>query len=120
LKQDVLDLQNRGIEYNVKKREVDTNQAFYNGLLERYKEVDVAGGVGANNVFIVDRATLPGAPSSPNLSGALMTSLAFGIAGALGVAFMLGRLDDTMQSFEELERDPRHPTLGIIPRMHVD
>ena len=35
-------------------------------LLQRFKEVDIAGGVGANNVFVVDTATLPGGPSSPN------------------------------------------------------
>ena len=45
LKQDVLDLQKRSIQYNILKREVDTNQSLYNGLLQRYKEVDIAGGV---------------------------------------------------------------------------
>ena len=56
LKQDVLDLQNRSIQYNILKREVDTNRELYASLLQRYKEVDVAGGVGANNVFVVDKA----------------------------------------------------------------
>ena len=78
LKQDVLDLQKRSIQYNILKREVDTNQSLYNGLLQRYKEVDIAGGVGANNIFIVDKAPLPGGPSSPNMSHALLISLALG------------------------------------------
>ena len=72
LKADMLDLQKRSIEYNILKREVDTNRSLYDGLLQRFKEVDIAGGVGANNVFIVDKATLPGSPSSPNLSRALI------------------------------------------------
>ena len=79
LKQDVLDLQKRSIQYNILKREVDTNQSLYDGLLQRYKEVDIAGGVGANNVFIVDKATLPGGPSSPNMSRALLMSFALGL-----------------------------------------
>ncbi len=72
LRDDVLDLQKRSIQYNILKREVDTNQSLYDGLLQRYKEVDIAGGVGANNVFVVDTATLPGGPSSPNMSRALL------------------------------------------------
>ena len=64
LKADMLDLQKRSIEYNILKREVDTNRSLYDGLLQRFKEVDIAGGVGANNVFIVDKATLPGSPSN--------------------------------------------------------
>lgn len=117
LKADVLDLQKRSIQYNILKREVDTNQKLYEGLLQRYKEVDVAGGVGANNVFIVDKATLPGGPSSPRLSRALMVSLIFGLGVALGLALLLEHLDDTVRSPEDAERISGLVTLGIIPKV---
>ena len=68
LKHDVLDLQKRSIQYNILKREVDTNRELYTSLLQRYKEVDIASGVGATNVFVVDQADLPSSPSSPNLA----------------------------------------------------
>ena len=76
LRQEVLDLQKRSIQYNILKREVDTNRELHASLLQRFKEVDVASGVGANNVFVVDRALLPGAPSSPRLILALTIALA--------------------------------------------
>jgi capsular exopolysaccharide synthesis family protein len=117
LKQDVLDLQKRSIQYNILKREVDTNQSLYNGLLQRYKEVDIAGGVGANNIFIVDKAMLPGGPSSPNMQHALFVAFSLGLAGALGLAFVLERLDDTLRSPEEVERALGYVTLGIIPKV---
>jgi polysaccharide biosynthesis transport protein len=117
LKQDVLDLQKRSIQYNILKREVDTNQSLYNGLLQRYKEVDVAGGVAANNVFIVDKATLPGGPSSPSLSRALMIWFMLGLAAALGLAYVLERVDDTLRSPEDVERSLGYATLGIIPKL---
>jgi polysaccharide biosynthesis transport protein len=120
LKQDVLDLQKRSIQYNILKREVDTNQSLYNGLLQRYKEVDVAGGVAANNVFIVDKATLPGGPSSPNMSRALMTAFMIGLVAAIGLAFVLERLDDTLRSPEEVEGTLGYATLGIIPKLAAD
>jgi capsular exopolysaccharide synthesis family protein len=117
LKQEVLDLQKRSIQYNILKREVDTNQSLYNGLLQRYKEVDVAGGVAANNVFIVDKAIYPSGPSSPSMSRALMTALAIGLAISFGLALLLERLDDTLRSPEDVERAFGYATLGIIPKI---
>ncbi len=117
LKQDVLDLQKRSIEYNILKREVDTNRSLYDGLLQRFKEVDIAGGVGSNNVFVVDTATLPGGPSSPRMSRALFLALVLGLAGGVGAALGLEYLDDTLRSPEEVERALGYATLGIIPKL---
>jgi succinoglycan biosynthesis transport protein ExoP len=117
LKQDVLDLQKRSIQYNILKREVDTNRDLYTSLLQRYKEVDVASGVGANNVFVVDRAGLPGSPSSPDLLSALLKSLALGIGLGFGAAYLLERLDDKIRSVEQLELASGLTTLGVIPHV---
>src|SRR3546814_12972176 len=46
LKGDYLDLRRRSIQYNIYQQEVDTNQALYDGLPQRFKEIGVAGGVG--------------------------------------------------------------------------
>ncbi len=65
-KKEVLDLQGRSIRYNILKRDVDTDRAIYNGLLQRLNEVGVTGGTGANNIAVVDRAEVPSAlRSSP-------------------------------------------------------
>ena len=58
--------QRDSIQYNIYQREADTNRELYDGLLQRYKEIGVAG-VGANNIAIVDTAKVPTIPSSPNL-----------------------------------------------------
>jgi capsular exopolysaccharide synthesis family protein len=117
LKSEVLELQKRMIRYNILKREVDTNRELYNGLLQRFKEVDVAGGVGANNVFIVDKAMAASSPSSPILSRALLLALMLGLAGGLGTAYFLERLDDRVHSPDEIERISGLPILGIIPHI---
>lgn len=117
LRAEVLDLQRRSIEYNILKREVDTSRSLYEGLLQRFKEVDVAGGVGANNVFVIDKAELPAAPSSPSMLRALMLSLALGLGAGLAAAFALERLDDTVRLPDEIERTLGLATLGVIPRV---
>ena len=119
LKGDVLDLQKRSIQYNTLKREVDTNRSLYEGLLQRQKQVDVASGVGANNVFVVDRAEVPGAPSSPNLPHALLLSFALGLGAGIAAAYVLEKVDDTVTSSEELERATGLAVLGIIPKVRA-
>ena len=59
LKGSVLDLRGRSIQYNILQREVDTNRGLYDALLQRYKEIGVAGGVGTDAG--VDRRSRRGA-----------------------------------------------------------
>lgn len=112
----VLDQRSRSIQYNILQREVDTNRSLYDGLLQRYKEIGVAGGVGTNNVSVVDRAERPGAPSSPrlllNVIASLLAGTVLGIAGAFGLEYM----DDTFKSPEDVERGLAMPVIGIIPK----
>lgn len=116
LKNEALDLQKRSIQYNILKREVDTNRGLYNGLLQRFKEVDVAGGVGANNVFVVDKAERPGAPTSPRLLQSILMSLLLGLGAAVATALLLEKLDDVIVSIEDVERISGLSVLGVIPK----
>src|SRR4029079_5458818 len=59
LKGSVLNLRGRSIQYTILQGEVDTNRALYDALLQRYKEIGVAGGIGIAPVSIVDRANVP-------------------------------------------------------------
>jgi len=117
LRVEALDLQKRGIRYNILKREVDTNRSLYEGLLQRQKEVDVAGGVGANNIFVVDKADLAKSPSSPRIGRSLLLSLVLGLCAGLGAAFLIEKLDDSVRSVEDMERVTGLATLGIIPKV---
>jgi succinoglycan biosynthesis transport protein ExoP len=115
LRVETLDLQRRSIQYNNLRREATTLRTLYEGLLQRHKEVDVAGGMGANNIFVVDRAEPPGGPSTANLMRALLLSLMVGLGGGYGAAYLLERLDDAVRAPEEVEQLIGLPTLGVIP-----
>lgn len=88
LKGDELDLQTRSIRYNMLKREADTNRQLYDALLQRYKEIGVAGNVGSNNVSIVDVADVPSTPSSPKWPLNLAIGFIFGAFIALAFALL--------------------------------
>lgn len=118
LKQGFLDLRRRSIQYNILQREVDTNRQLYDGLLQRYKEIGVASGVGVNNVAIVDPADVPDRPSSPriviNLGLALLLGCGLGILGALA----LEQIDEAIADPSEIEAEIGLPLLGSVPKIH--
>ena len=89
LKGDELDLQDRSIRYNMLKREVDTNRQLYDGLLQRFKQIGVAGNVGANNISVVDRADAPGRPYSPRVAFNLALAAIFGLFAGVVAALLL-------------------------------
>ena len=116
----VLDLQNRSIDYTILKREVDTNRQIYDALLQRYKEIGVAGGVSTNNVSIVDRAQPSGNRFKPNMSQNLALALLVGLMAGLIVAFLREHLDDTIRGPEDLEKLLGLAVLGNVPLLLRD
>ncbi len=116
-KVEMLDLQGRNIRYSIAKREVDTNRSLYDGLLSRLKEVGVAGGVGLNNISVVDKAQVPLAPFKPNLSKNLSMGLMIGLLVGLMVAWLLEHLDDSIRFVEDVERETGAAVLGAIPKL---
>ena len=115
LKQDLLKLRNRSIEYTILQREVDTNRVLYEGLLQKYKEVGVSDGVGQNDVAIVDKAQAPGGPISPNIPLNLLMGLMGGVILGLGGAFLIEFVGDSINLPEEVERKLHLSLLGVMP-----
>ncbi len=108
-------LRERSIQYTILQREVDTNRSLYDALLQRFKEVGVAGGVGANVVSVVDRAQVPGGPFKPNLPLNIMIGLGIGLLLGLGTAFSIEWIDDTIKTPDDVGTKLGLASLGVIP-----
>ena len=115
LKGNFLDQRRRGIEYNILQREVDTNRQLYDGLLQRYKEVGVAGAVDANNISVVDAAQVPDKPSSPQPLLNLAASLLIGLVLGIGLALLREQLDESVTDPADVAKEIGLPLLGTVP-----
>lgn len=115
LKTGLLDFRRRSIQYNILQREVDTNRQLYDALLQRYKEIGVAGGVGVNNISVVDGAQLPTRPSSPKLLLNMAIALLAGFIIAGGVVFVLEQMNHGINDPEQVEEALGVPLLGTVP-----
>jgi capsular exopolysaccharide synthesis family protein len=117
LKNSVIDLRGRSVQYNTLQRDADTNRALYDALLQRYKEIGIAGGVGTNNVSVVDAALPSGGPVTPRTSMNLLLGLLLGMLIGGAVAFILEQLDESIIAPHDLERKLGVPLLGSVPRV---
>lgn len=116
LKGSVLNLRGRSIQYNILQREVDTNRSLYDALLQRYKEIGVAGGIGTNLVSVVDRAEIPGRPYKPDLMLNLLIGLGLGLLFGIGAALVLEFVNDTVKTPDDVRNKLQLPSLGVIPK----
>jgi succinoglycan biosynthesis transport protein ExoP len=115
LTQESLAEQDRGIQFNILRREVDTNRAMYDGLLQRYKEVSAAAGITTNNISVIDEAERPTSPVSPNAPMNMFLGGFAGLALALMFVFVREKFDDVIRSPEDIDRKLGLPYLNAIP-----
>lgn len=114
-KTELVEQRNRSIQYRILMREVDTNRQLYDGLLQRYKEIGVAGGIGTNNISFVDSAQQPYFASSPKVTRNLILGFLAGLGLALAIAFGLDFLDETFKVPDEVEKETGLSVIGIVP-----
>jgi polysaccharide biosynthesis transport protein len=114
-KGEVLKDRTRSIQYNILQREADTNRALYDALLQRYKEVGVAGGIGQSDISLVDEAKAPTGPFRPRPLVNALVGLLAGLASGIGLAFALQVLFDTIAEPRDVRAKLHLPVLGAIP-----
>lgn len=119
LKGSYIDLRKRNINNTILQREVDTNRALYDGLLQRYKDVGVAGGVSSNNISVVDRAVRPDSPSSPKLLLNLAVALVLGAGVAAAIVLLLETMDEVVRTPDDVQVRLGYSVLGAIPALKV-
>ena len=104
-------------EYEDLARAAATDQEIFATLLQRAKETGVTTGLVASNIRIVDRATVPQSPVSPNPRRNLVMALFGGSLLALGLAFFRDYMDRAITTPEEIKEALGLPCLGLVPRL---
>lgn len=94
------------------------NAATRANLEAAAQKLVVLQAVQTGDAQVVDRATTPTAPSSPNKKVNLIVALVFGVALGVGLAFLLNLLDRRLKDIEEFEDIYGTRALATIPQTH--
>jgi capsular exopolysaccharide synthesis family protein len=111
----VTEMQQKGIQYNILKREAETNRDLYKNLLQRMKEAGIQAGITASNIQTVDQAEVPARPYKPNVPRKILYATVIGLLIGAGLAFFLEYLDNTIKTSEDVEQIVRLPSFGMVP-----
>jgi polysaccharide biosynthesis transport protein len=108
-------LNERMVQYNQLKGEVEQNKFLYQQLSMRTKETELSKEFQTTNMRIIDPATVPQSPFTPNRPRDMQTGAMFGLILGLGLAFVLEYLDSTIKSADDVELYVKLPFLGYVP-----
>jgi polysaccharide biosynthesis transport protein len=114
-KNEAMELDRKSGDYNVLERQAESDRQLWQSLLKQQKELQVVSNSRSNNVQLMDRAEVPGAPFSPNTRREWLTALMAGLLVAFGLAFGIEYLDDTVKTPEDISKRFGLPLLGLVP-----
>jgi capsular exopolysaccharide synthesis family protein len=115
-----MDLDRKSGDYKLLQRKADSDRQVYQSLLSQQKELAVVANSRANNVQVLDRADVPTFPVSPNPRRDWITAILAGLTIALGLAFGMEYLDDSVKTPEDITKRLRLPLLGLVPAVRGD
>ncbi len=95
--------------------EVERKQKLYNDLQDKSQQAELKQKEQYNNIRIIDPAQIPNAPAGPRRTLTILLAFLLSTAAAIGLAFFLEYLDNTIKTVEDVERYAKLPALGVIP-----
>jgi succinoglycan biosynthesis transport protein ExoP len=102
-------------QYNILKRNADSDNQLYDNLLQKVKEASLVARIKANNVAVVDQAVPEFLPVKPRILLNLAFGLIVGLGLGTGIAFLRAHFDTSLKTVEEVDRFLGLPALAMIP-----
>ncbi len=103
------------------RREYDVGEKQFHFLLDKKQEATLAKGLaqseGGIAFAIVEPASLPSSPFSPQRERLILMGLAAGLGLGLAVAFVLEQNDTTFGTVDDFQAFTTVPVIGIIPNI---
>jgi len=106
-------LNEKFVQYNILKREIDTNRSLYNVLIKKINESRITDQAETVRIWVVEAAKTPRLPSNRRIKKISLIGVLLGLFSGIGLAFFLEYLDQTVKSADELEERLGVPLLGV-------
>ena len=103
------------VNYRILQQEIETNRGLLEGMLQRSKENEAALAALRNNIHVNDYAVIPSAPVGPKRLLFTGVAFAFALLIGIGIAVLLGYLDDSFRSADDLQKTLNLRAIAAIP-----
>lgn len=114
------EFQRKNIRYTILQREVDSNRAQYQSLINKLNEVVVGVDLQSANASIIDPAVRPDDAVSPRPIMNLGLALVLASLIAAVIVYILELLNNTFSVPDQIETELKLPVLGIVPKLAPD
>lgn len=114
------ELSTREIQLIQLKRNVSIAEDVYMMFKTKYEEARILEAEKARDVTIVEPASLPSVPISPNKSFNFMIGILSGLLFGLIMAFVTESFDTSIGRVDDIEELTKVPVLGIIPSTSLE
>jgi polysaccharide biosynthesis transport protein len=105
----------KAIQYNILKRDVDSNRQLYDAMLQQMKQASIATAMRASNVRVVDESEVPRKPVSPNFPINSAIGFLGGLVLSTIVVLVRSEADRTLHAQGDIKQWAELPELGTIP-----
>jgi capsular exopolysaccharide synthesis family protein len=109
----------KAIQYNILKREVDSGRQLYDTMLQQTKQSSIASALRASNVRVVDPAEDPGAPFFPNYPMNSGIGMFTGLLFCIAILTIRENADRTLKRPGDTKLWTNLAELGTIPGFGV-
>jgi polysaccharide biosynthesis transport protein len=115
-KKETVSLNEKFVQYEILKREIESHQNIFNALVSRTSEQSVTEKAQNINVWVVEKAQVPLFPSKPNRRRNILLGIIMGLFGGVGLALFIEYLDNTIKTPDDIEERYNIPVLATISK----
>lgn len=118
--QDAYSKGQKAMQYELARRDYETNRLLYDGLQERLQESGIMAGLHSTAIHIVDNADIPAYPSRPRTNLNMAAGAGVGLLLGLGLALLLEAMDTNLKTMTEIEQTLQLPLLAAVPSVDTE
>jgi capsular exopolysaccharide synthesis family protein len=110
----------KAMQFEIARRDYETNRLLYDGLQERLQESTIMAGLHSSSTHIIDNADIPPFPSQPRTLVNPCAGFGIGLLIGLALALILEGLDTNLKTMTEIEQALQLPLLAAIPSVETE
>jgi len=114
-----LEMNKKAIHYDVLARDVESDRALYQTVLNRIKENTVIKDLKTSNIRVIEKAEIPDRPVKPDKLKVIFTGSLCGLLSSVMLVFFLNTLDQSLKTVDQAEEFLGIPVLCAIPKFNT-